>query len=149
MSTKSSNLSGHDMYENTENRLRFRKFPWNHWIMAAIFLGGAIFIIYMVLEDLVKFKKRIHEYLCILTLLFLGMVFLLSGKIKSTIIDRDSKTLLVRKRTISCHCRSITKYSLENLRDVRAVWRGLKAGEIDNRHYAIVLSFDIPEDHST
>ena len=66
----------------------------------------------------------------------------MTGKIKSTIFDKKEQTVIIRKRTISCHCRTITAYDLKALRDVRAVWRGLKAGEIDNRHYAIVLEFD-------
>lgn len=142
LETKTANISGHDIYENTKTRLRFRKFPWSHWIMALIFLGSAFFIIYMVMEDLVKFKKKIHEYLLIIWLLVTGFAFLLTGKIKSTIFDKKEQTVIIRKRTISCHCRSITAYNLKTLRDVRAVWRGLKAGDIDNRHYAIVLEFD-------
>ena len=89
LETKTANISGHDIYENTNKRLRFRKFPWPHWIMGCIFLGSAAFIIYMVLEELVQFKKKIHEYLLILWLVVTGLAFVFTGKIKSTIFDKD------------------------------------------------------------
>ena len=69
-------------------------------------------------------------------------VFLISGKIKSTIFDRKDNKLMVRKRNICCHRRSVTIYKLDDIVDARIVWRGMKADAIDTLHYSIMLEFD-------
>lgn len=82
------NLQEFDMWENGKDKLRFRKFPWPHWILGAAFLGSAAFILYMVAEDFWTFKKKAHEYFLLGFLLVMGLVFLYTGKIKTTIFDR-------------------------------------------------------------
>lgn len=48
----------------------------------------------------------------------------------------------MKKRNISCHKRSYTKYKLDDISDVRAVRRGIEAGQVNNVHYAIMVEFD-------
>jgi len=135
-------LSEFDMWENGGKKLRFRKFPWPHWILGAAFLGSAAFILYMVAEDFWTFKKKAHEYFLLAFLILFGLIFLYSGKIKSTIFDKQTRELIVKKRNISCHKRSYTKYKLDDISDVRAVRRGIEAGQVNNVHYAIMVEFD-------
>ena len=99
---KLKNIEDQDLWENTETKLRFRKFPWHHWILAALFLGAAGFIIFMVIDDMLKFKKKYTEAMLLLFLIVTGMAFLTSGRVKSTIFDKQSKKLTIRKRTIFC-----------------------------------------------
>ena len=48
-------ISDVDIRENTKRKLRFRKLPWTEWLLAAAFLGGAIFIfVYIYLKDVSK-----------------------------------------------------------------------------------------------
>lgn len=93
-------------------------------------------------ENLVTFKKKNHEYILLAFLVIIGMVFLVSGKVKSTIFDKQAKKLTIRKRSITCHCRSITNYALEDLKGLRAVKRGIKQGQVETLHYAIILEFN-------
>lgn len=69
-------------------------------------------------------------------------VFLISGKIKSTVFDKENNQLMIRKRNICCHRRSITIYKLKDIIDARVVWRGMKVDAIDTLHYSILLEFD-------
>ena len=72
----------------------------------------------------------------------MSVVFLYSGKIKSTIFDKNNNRLTIRKRNICCHRRSITHYKLDDVIDARAVWRGMKADAVNTVHYSIMLEFD-------
>ena len=126
--TRAKKFEDADLWENSETKIRFRKYPWPYWILATLFLGGAGFIIFMEQENLVKFKKKNHEYILLACLIIVGMAFLVTGKVKSTIFDKKAKKLTIRKRSITCHCRSITNYNLENLKGLRAVKRGIKQG---------------------
>lgn len=117
-----------DLYENTKTLLRFRKYPWGHWFLGLSFWGGAIFVIFMCYENLMHFKKRSVEYALLAFLIICGFAFLWAGRTKSTIFDRATDSLVIRKRNIFCHRRVITKYKLSDLADVRAVWRGINRG---------------------
>ena len=75
-------------------------------------------------------------------MIVMGILFLTAGKVKSVIFDRDEKEIIIRKRTITCHCKTITKYRLSDLVDVKAVWRGVNSGSVNTLHYAIILDFD-------
>lgn len=74
-------------------------------------------------------------------MILLGIIFLTTGKIKSTIFDIEKKEIIIRKRTISCHCRTVTKYDMVDLFDVRAVHRGINSRQYNNTHYSIILDF--------
>ena len=67
---------------------------------------------------------------------------MVSGKIKSTVFDKKNNKLMIRKRNICCHRRSITLYKLDDIIDARVVWRGMKVDAIDTLHYSIMLEFD-------
>lgn len=41
-----------DIRENTETRLIFRKIPYPFWIMGSAFWAGAIFVIWVVYEEM-------------------------------------------------------------------------------------------------
>lgn len=73
----------------------------------------------------------------------LGIMFLTAGKIKSVIFDKNAKQVIIRKRTITCHCKTITKYNMKDMYDVRAVWRGLQSNSTNTLHYSIILDFDV------
>lgn len=79
----------------------------------------------------------------VLGMIGMGVVFLTTGKVKSVIFDLHEKEILIRKRTLTCHCKTITKYEMSDLCDVRAVWRGIHTSSINTLHYCIILEFDL------
>lgn len=119
------------MYENTKDKLRFRKYPWPHWITGFCMWSGFGFIMYMAHERILKFDKKGVEYLLLAFLLICGFAFLWAGRTKSTIFDKKTNSLIIRKRNIFCHRRTITKYNLDEMTDVRAVWRGINSGSVN------------------
>lgn len=111
--------------------MRFRNYPYAFWFLGFGFLLGAIFVVTLLFEDFIKFKKLWHEYALVAGMMVLGMLFLTSGKIKSVIFDKEAKQVIIRKRTITCHCKTITKFDLKDLYDVRAVWRGINTTQMN------------------
>lgn len=61
----------------------------------------------------------------------LGLFFLWKGKIKHTIFDKRAGTMTIKKRNVFCNKRTITTYRLKDISDVKAVYRGYKAGSVD------------------
>ena len=116
------------MWENSKTKLRFRKFPWGHWFLGFTWLLGVAWIIYMIYEDLFKFKyhKILKEYTMIFVCSLMGLTFLYKGKIRHTIFDKKAGTLTIKKRNTFCDKRSIVTYSLKDITDVKAVYRGYK-----------------------
>ena len=131
-----------DLYEISKTYMRYRHYPYGFWFLGFGFLSGSVLVLTLVYEDFVKFKKAWHEYVLVLFMIVMGIMFLTTGKVKSVIFDRHEKEIIIRKRTITCHCKTITKYRLDDLCDVRAVWRGVHTGSINTLHYAIILDFD-------
>ena len=39
------------------------------------------------------------------------------------------------------HCKTVTKYDLDDLLGIRAVWRGVKNNAVNTEHFAIVFEF--------
>ena len=131
-----------DIYENTSEKLRFRKYPWPFWFLGFAFASGASYLWYLSYTNVIKFKGDLQEVLILSFLAIMALVFLISGKIKSTVFDKSQNKLQIRKRNICCHRRSITVYKLSDIVDARVVWRGMKADAIDTLHYSILIEFD-------
>ena len=72
-----------------------------------------------------------------------------AGKIRSTVFDKSKDEIIIRKRNITCHRRTVTKYKLSDLQDVRAVWRGIDQGQVNNEHFAVILDFNQENTEST
>lgn len=123
--------------------MRFRHYPWGFWFLGFGFLSGALLVLTLLYEDFIQFKKAWHEYVLVGGMIVLGILFLTTGKVKSVIFDRYENEIILRKRTITCHCKTITKYNLDDLLDVRAVWRGIYTTQVKTLHYAIILDFDL------
>ena len=85
-------IQDRDMWENTRNKLRFRKLPYGHWFLGLICLIGVIWIIYEIKHDLFRFKahKILKEYLFLFSVTFLGFMFFYKAKIKHTIFDKKA-----------------------------------------------------------
>ena len=46
-----------DLYEITKTYMRFRHYPWGFWFLGFSFLFGAAFVLFIVYEDFIHFKK--------------------------------------------------------------------------------------------
>ena len=119
-----------DIYENSKNKLRFRKLPWGQWIMGCLFVFGTFYVIYEIYEELRGFKPShlVREYLMLCFTLITGFLFLYTGKIKHTIFDKNQGTLTIKKRNTFCNKRSIVTYHLSDISEIRAVYRGQYTG---------------------
>ena len=122
-----------DIWENNEVKLRFRKFPWGHWIMGVIWMLGTIWMIYEMYEHLFTFAhyNNVKQYGALSFTFVLGALFIYKGKIKTTVFDKRCGTLTIKKRNICCLKRQITTYKLKEIEDVKAVYRGYKSGGVD------------------
>ena len=129
-----------ELWEGSDKVLRFRQFPKSNWFLAAAFFSGAVFVLVTLEENLLFADLKTEKVLLIMLILF-GLLFLLTGKIKTIEFDKESKQLTIKKRTITCHCRTVTKYDYDEIMDVKAVWRGVRAGSVDTQRYAIVVDF--------
>ena len=132
-----------DLYEISKTYMRFRHYPYAFWFLGFSFLAGAVLVLTLLFEDFFHLKKAWHEYAMVLGMIAMGVLFLTTGKVKSVIFDLSEKEILIRKRTLTCHCKTITKYQMSDLCDVRAVWRGIHTSAINTLHYSIILEFDI------
>ena len=109
--------------------------------MGLMWILGTFWIIYETYEHIFLFKshKELYQY-CLLTFTFVvGFIFLYSGKVRSTIFDKNQGTLTIKKRNIFCDKRQIITYKLKDITDVRAVYRGYKSGTIDTQEYMIIV----------
>lgn len=139
-----SYISDRDMWENSRQKLRFRKFPWGHWFLGFTWLLGVIWIIYEIKYDLFRFKahKILKEYLFLFFTFFISLMFLYKGKIRHTIFDKKAGTLTIKKRNICCDRRSIVTYSLKDISDVKAVYRGYKQNSVDTQIYKCIIEME-------
>ena len=122
--------------------LRFRKYPWPNWFCGFVFLAGSIAVLILAEEKILTFQSSGAELGLLAFMIISGLIFLWYGRTKSTVFDRKEKAITIRKRNIFCHRRTITKYDLGDLTDVRAVYRGINSGQVRTLHYAIILEFD-------
>ena len=74
--------------------------------------------------------------------LFMGILFIYKGKIRTVVFDKVEGTFTVKKRNTFCDKRSIVTYRLEDITDVRAVQRGYRSGGIDTETYKIIVEFE-------
>lgn len=97
------------LWENTKEVMRFRTCPWPNWFLAIAFISGSLMIAVAVYEHIMVMEKW-QENLILTFTSVMGLVFLTTGKIRSVVFDKKAKEIQVRKRTITCHCRKVTKY---------------------------------------
>ena len=133
-----------DIWENNKCKLRFRKFPWAMWIIGFMWILGAAWVVYCTHKHLFHFKKHkiLKEYSMLLACFVMGFLFMYKGKMKTTVFDRESGTLTIKKRNIFCDKRSISTYKLADITNIRAVYRGYKQGGVDTQTYSIIIEFD-------
>ena len=74
--------------------------------------------------------------------LFMGFLFIYKGKIRSVVFDKMQGTLTIKKRNLCCDKRSITTYPIKDITDVKAVYRGYKAGSVNTMMYSIIVEFE-------
>ena len=73
----------------------------------------------------------------------MGIVFLYTGKIRSVIFDLREDTLTMKKRNTFCDRRSIVTYRLDQITDIKGVYRGSKFGnQYDTQRYYIIAEFE-------
>lgn len=137
-------ITDRDIYENSDQKLRFRKFPSGHWFMGSVWIGLTIWVLWEIHKDDFHFKhhKLLKEYSILASCLILGICFIYKGKMKHTIFDNRTRTLTIKKRNLCCDRRSMVTYKFEDITDVRAVHRGYKINGVDTTSYMIILEFE-------
>jgi hypothetical protein len=55
---ESEAIEDRDIRENSNARIRFRKIPWPFWIMGSLFILGAVFVVFMIYDELIVFKHH-------------------------------------------------------------------------------------------
>jgi hypothetical protein len=101
--------------------------------MGSLWVFGTLWIIYELWETMAQRSlwENKRDFFILAVCLILGFLFLYKGKVKSTIFDKRSGTLTIKKRNTCCDRRSITTYKLDEIENVRAVYRGYKSGGVD------------------
>lgn len=136
-------MEDRDVWENSRVRLRFRTFPWMHWIIGGLWFVGIAWVCIAHGKDLLNLKtNHLTVYSFLLFAFVIGFLFLYTGKIRSTIFDRREFTVTLKKRNTCCDRRSIVTYNLAMLSDIRAVNRTKKIGGQEHRSYYIVMEFE-------
>ena len=100
-------IQDNDIKENTLTRLRFRKIPWPYWIIGLLFLLGGFFCLYLVYmygqqESMFSIdSKLLVSYSIIIFMVVLGYLFVINGRVKSTVFDKRSGLLTEAKYPLS------------------------------------------------
>ena len=105
-------ISAANVCENTDHKLRFRKFPWEYWTLGGAFFGAGIFIILTVYEHLISFKKKKIEYALLAFLLIVGFAIIHAGKIKTISFNKKENRMTLSKTNLFCCRRSKKAYTL-------------------------------------
>ena len=78
------------MYESNKDKMRFRQLPWAHWIMALVALSGFVTLVMSLENHVLKLESKLQAFLLVFLFAFF-LLFLVSGKVKSTVIDKKAK----------------------------------------------------------
>ena len=104
-------LSDFDTWENSRSKLRFRTFPWMHWILGFMWILGLVYVIYSHYRELINLKKnKVWTFSLFVFAFAMGIAFLYTGKVRSVIFDKASGTVTIKKRNTCCDRRSIVTY---------------------------------------
>jgi len=101
--------------------------------------------------ELVEAPKKSHwiSYLIITFMVVIGYLFVINGRVKTTVFDKRTGELSVAKHPLNYYltcCRNtahskLKTYHLSDIRSVRAAQRGINRGQVNTLHYKIVLEF--------
>mmetsp|Transcript_26438 Transcript_26438/g.25587 ORF Transcript_26438/g.25587 Transcript_26438/m.25587 type:complete len:137 (+) Transcript_26438:132-542(+) len=132
-----------DIRETSSHRLMFRKIPWPFWIMGSLFWAGAIFVIYIISEEIMVYKgvNQLYSYGLLMFMMGLGSLFIYSGKLKTTIFDKRKNMLIITKTLVTLN-RTVKIYKLSEIKGVKAVERGYEKGQVNTRHFKIAIDFN-------
>ena len=108
-------LNDKDVWENSKTKLRFRKYPWVHWIVGGCWLLGVAWVLYELRPTFSRLRgiNLVKQWALLAFAIFMGVVFLYTGKIRTTVFDREAGTLTIKKRNTCCDRRSIATYKLD------------------------------------
>lgn len=89
------------------------------------------------------------SYTIIAFMIGLGYLFIINGRVKTTILDKRTGTLTLSKHPIGyyltcCHNTSSSRvqlYYLEDIESLRIAQRGINRGNVNTLHYKIIVEF--------
>ena len=141
-------VEDYDIKENTKQKMVFRKYPFIEWGVGLCFICAFAFCEYMICISNVEMGKDMffHSWFVIFLmalLLFAGIYCFYDGEIESIILDKKSKTLMVRYTSILCKKRYYV-HALKDISGIRACIRGRK-GPAETEHYVLCI-FTYSED---
>ena len=119
-----------DVKENSLTRLRFRKIPWPYWIIGFLFMLGGFLCLYLVQvygqpkqlfnEDgePLEMHKPNHwiSYSIIVFMIVLGYLFVINGRVKTTVFDKRTGQISVAKHPLTYYltgCRNTSNSKLK------------------------------------
>ncbi len=90
------------------------------------------------------------SYSIIAFMVILGYLFVINGRVKTTVFDKRTRFLTVAKHPLSYYlsCKKhissskLREYSLDDIRSVRAAQRGINKGNVNTLHYKIIIEFE-------
>ena len=149
-------IKDNDIKETTLTRLRFRKIPWPYWIIGMLFIIGGLFCFYLVFqygqqESMFSIdSKLLMSYSIIIFMLVIGYLFVINGRVKTTIFDKRSGLLTEAKYPLSYYIScgknlsnsKVKTYRLRDIKSVRAAQRGINRGSMNTLHYKVVIEFE-------
>ena len=89
------------------------------------------------------------SYSIIVFMIVLGYLFVINGRVKTTVFDKRTGQISVAKHPLTYYltcCRNTSNsklktYHLQDVRSVRAAQRGINKGQVNTLHYKIVIEF--------
>lgn len=120
-------------WDKSKKILKFRKFPWPHWIMGFLWMFGTVWLIWEIGYDKLQFKEYaiLKEYTALAFCFIMGLLFCYKGKVRTVVFDKKEGTLTLRKKNTFCDRRALVTYQLRDIRDARAVHRNYKSGGVN------------------
>ena len=89
------------------------------------------------------------SYSIIIFMVVLGYLFVINGRVKTTVFDKRTGLISVAKHPLTYYltcCRNtanskLRTYYLQDVRSVRAAQRGINRGQVNTLHYKIIIEF--------
>jgi len=114
-------VTDRDIVENSEQKLKFRKYPYPEWIGGTWLLAMALFVIYILNTEMRAVPQSWLQWIALFLMLVGGLAFIVSGQTITTEFEgtKTNGTLLIVQSNILCQ-RNYECYSLADVVNVQA-----------------------------
>jgi len=97
-------VTDRDIVENSEQKLKFRKYPYPEWIGGAWLLAMAFFVIFVLSTEMRDVPQSWSQWIVLFMMLVGGSAFIVSGQTITTEFEgtKTNGTLLIVQSNILC-----------------------------------------------